>query len=41
MKKTVMIIGSSSFSGSWMAKVMLEKNFRVIGISRSRIKKKV
>ena len=35
-----MIIGSSSFSGSWMAKVMLEKNFRVIGISRSRIKKK-
>ncbi len=39
MKKTVIILGSSSFSGSWMAKIMLENNYKVIGMSRSRIKK--
>ena len=39
MTKTVIIIGSSSFSGSWLAKEMLEKDYKVIGISRSKIKK--
>jgi len=39
MKKTVMIIGSSSFSGSWFVKKMIEENFKVIGLSRSKIKR--
>lgn len=39
MKKTIMIIGSSSFSGSWFAKKMIEENFKVIGLSRTKIKK--
>jgi dTDP-glucose 4,6-dehydratase len=39
MKKTLIVIGSSSFSGSWFVKKMIEKNFKVIGLSRSKIKK--
>ena len=35
MKKTIFIIGSNSFSGSHFVNLALNKNYRVIGISRS------
>ena len=39
MKKTALVIGSSSFSGSWFVKKLIDKKFKVIGLSRSKIKK--
>ena len=35
MKKTILILGSNSFSGSNFIKLVLEKGYKVIGISRS------
>ena len=35
MKKTIFILGSTSFSGSHFIKLALSKNYKVIGISRS------
>ena len=37
--KTALVIGSSSFSGSWFVKKLIDKKFKVIGLSRSKIKK--
>ena len=34
-KKTILIIGSNSFSGSHFINLLLKKNYRVIGLSRS------
>ena len=39
MNKKVFVIGSSSFSGSWFVKTLIENKFNVTGISRSKIKK--
>ena len=36
MKKIILIIGSNSFSGSHFVNLLLKKNFKVIGISRSK-----
>ncbi len=35
MSKTFLVIGSNSFSGSNFIKLILEKNFKVIAVSRS------
>ena len=35
-----LIIGCNSFYGSHFIKLLLEKKFKIIGLSRSRIKKK-
>ncbi len=40
MSKKIIVIGSSSFSGSWLVKKLIENKFNIIGISRSKIKKK-
>ena len=37
--KTVLVIGSNSFSGSDFVDLLLEKNYHVIGVSRSPEKK--
>ena len=39
MNKKIIIIGSSSFSGSWLVKELIKNKFNVIGISRSKIKR--
>ena len=36
MSKTFLVIGSNSFSGSNFIKLILEKNFKVIAVSRSK-----
>ena len=40
MKKTIFILGVNSFSGSSFANLMLKKNYKVYGFSRSSIEKK-
>ena len=35
MKKTVIVLGSNSFSGSHFVKHLLENEFQVLGVSRS------
>tara|TARA_Y100000816_G_C26092024_1_gene577254 strand:- start:919 stop:1896 length:978 start_codon:yes stop_codon:yes gene_type:complete len=39
MNKKIIIIGSSSFSGSWLVKELIQKRFEVTGISRSKLQK--
>tara|TARA_Y100000591_G_C21833555_1_gene701104 strand:+ start:1123 stop:2100 length:978 start_codon:yes stop_codon:yes gene_type:complete len=39
MSKKIIVIGSSSFSGSWMVKELIKNKFNVTGISRSKIKR--
>ena len=39
MNKKLIIIGSSSFSGSWLVKELIQKRFEVTGISRSKLQK--
>ena len=36
MKKIILVIGSNSLSGSHFVNLLLKKNFKVIGISRSK-----
>lgn len=36
MKKKILVLGSNSFSGSHFVNLLLQKNFKVIGISRSK-----
>jgi nucleoside-diphosphate-sugar epimerase len=36
LKKTIFIIGSNSFSGSHFIKLVLNKGYKVIGVSRSK-----
>jgi nucleoside-diphosphate-sugar epimerase len=38
--KTIIIIGSNSFSAGSLIELLLKKNYRVIGLSRSKINKK-
>ena len=36
-KKKIIVIGSNSFSGGFIIKKLLLKNYKVIGISRSKL----
>ena len=35
-KKKILVIGSNSFSGSWFVDLLLSKNYKVFGVSRSK-----
>ena len=37
MKKKILIIGSNSFSAGSLIKILLKKNYKIIGISRSKL----